>query len=324
MGHFWYIMTLYLEDESSLDGSLPTSSSHSYIHHSVSEMTLPKRRDYRPQSCSTPSWSAVQTPPSTSPSVCTPSSPSSPNDSSRDSAYFSPAGVESFASPEVPAEHHQGWTEAILTALSQCVGGSLSLDGPTTSTAPQTEQEITRFLKSVWENDIPQTEAAMQSLPNRGYTEKIRALREAYNTKLIELASSEQQYLTQVLTARQSNGGQLELGLLRAQIAHRFHLLKQSLDKMAMQAVITIRGSCLESSKKRKNLPQRCTRILNTWFEDHTSHPYPTVKQKQELAAACGLTATQVSTWFSNRRCRINKGTSKAKNGKSTSSKPKH
>jgi hypothetical protein len=152
--------------------------------------------------------------------------------------------------------------------------------------------------------------------------EKIASLKEAYNVKLIELDSSEQHYLAHVLAAvQQGHGGQLEARVLRSGVSQRFHSLRCTLDKMAMHAVLAIRGSCLQSAKKRKNLPQRCTRILNSWYEDHVSHPYPTMKQKDELAAACGIAITQVSTWFSNRRCRSNRTSGKGKKGKPTPSK---
>ncbi|KAF6736823.1 Homeobox protein six1a [Oryzias melastigma] len=41
--------------------------------------------------------------------------------------------------------------------------------------------------------------------------------------------------------------------------------------------------------------------ILKEWYR-HT--PYPSTREKRELAAATGLTATQVSNWFKNRRQR--------------------
>ncbi|CAJ1065395.1 SIX homeobox 9 [Xyrichtys novacula] len=41
--------------------------------------------------------------------------------------------------------------------------------------------------------------------------------------------------------------------------------------------------------------------ILREWYN---SKPFPSTREKQELAAATGLTTTQVSNWFKNRRQR--------------------
>ncbi|KAL4746368.1 hypothetical protein BDW72DRAFT_207423 [Aspergillus terricola var. indicus] len=48
--------------------------------------------------------------------------------------------------------------------------------------------------------------------------------------------------------------------------------------------------------------------ILKKWFDQHCDKPYPTKKEKMELASQSGLTLTQISTWFANtRRRRKNK-----------------
>lgn len=41
--------------------------------------------------------------------------------------------------------------------------------------------------------------------------------------------------------------------------------------------------------------------ILREWYH---RKPYPSTREKRELAAATGLTAIQVSNWFKNRRQR--------------------
>lgn len=67
--------------------------------------------------------------------------------------------------------------------------------------------------------------------------------------------------------------------------------------------------------------------ILNTWFDEHSDKPYPTKKEKEELARRCKMTTKQISTWFNNKRYRSNctltkKGTDKGKGkGKGKGSK---
>lgn len=41
--------------------------------------------------------------------------------------------------------------------------------------------------------------------------------------------------------------------------------------------------------------------VLRKWYE---ANPYPSPREKQELAESTGLTTTQVSNWFKNRRQR--------------------
>ena len=57
---------------------------------------------------------------------------------------------------------------------------------------------------------------------------------------------------------------------------------------------------------RHRSLPPAVTRILIDWFEGMGDLPYPTPEQKQEIALATGLSADQVSHWFSNRRTRRN------------------
>jgi crotonobetainyl-CoA:carnitine CoA-transferase CaiB-like acyl-CoA transferase len=46
---------------------------------------------------------------------------------------------------------------------------------------------------------------------------------------------------------------------------------------------------------------ERSRNILREWY---THNPYPSPREKRELAEATGLTTTQVSNWFKNRRQR--------------------
>lgn len=83
-----------------------------------------------------------------------------------------------------------------------------------------------------------------------------------------------------------------------------------------------------KSPKKRS--PQKSSRtvldsrtldILNKWFDEHSDKPYPTKKEKEELAKCCKISVKQVSTWFNNKRYRSNctltkKGKRKGKGSK--------
>lgn len=88
----------------------------------------------------------------------------------------------------------------------------------------------------------------------------------------------------------------------------------------------TTRG---RKSPKKKS-PQKSTRtvldsraldILNEWFDEHSDKPYPTKKEKEELAKCCKISVKQVSTWFNNKRYRSNCTLSKKGKGKGKNSK---
>ena len=51
-------------------------------------------------------------------------------------------------------------------------------------------------------------------------------------------------------------------------------------------------------------LPEIAIITLNTWFESHISHPYPTATEKHRLADESGISLKQVNSWFCNRRNR--------------------
>jgi hypothetical protein len=47
------------------------------------------------------------------------------------------------------------------------------------------------------------------------------------------------------------------------------------------------------------------TEFLKRWLVDHKKHPYPSEKEKIDLARQTGLTVNQISNWFINARRRI-------------------
>ena len=61
--------------------------------------------------------------------------------------------------------------------------------------------------------------------------------------------------------------------------------------------------------------------ILNKWFDEHSDKPYPTKKEKEELAKRCKMNVKQVSTWFNNKRYRSNCTLTKKGKGRGKGSK---
>ena len=46
--------------------------------------------------------------------------------------------------------------------------------------------------------------------------------------------------------------------------------------------------------------------ILTQWFDTHMDNPYPTEDEKHQLATVCGISVSQVKSWFANKRNRTN------------------
>ncbi|XP_050306955.1 homeobox protein six1 [Anthonomus grandis grandis] len=61
--------------------------------------------------------------------------------------------------------------------------------------------------------------------------------------------------------------------------------------------------------------------VLRDWY---SHNPYPSPREKRELAEATGLTTTQVSNWFKNRRQRDRAAEHKDSNQSITDGKPHH
>jgi len=57
--------------------------------------------------------------------------------------------------------------------------------------------------------------------------------------------------------------------------------------------------------RRRGNLPKEATSVFKKWFDDHSSHPYPTDEEKQELARITGTGQQQITNWFINHRKRV-------------------
>ncbi|XP_055480345.1 pre-B-cell leukemia transcription factor 1-like [Psammomys obesus] len=69
---------------------------------------------------------------------------------------------------------------------------------------------------------------------------------------------------------------------------------------------------CIEArGRKRRNFNKQATEILNEYFYSHLSNPYPSEEAKEELAKKCGITVSQVSNWFGNKRIRYKKNIGK-------------
>lgn len=97
------------------------------------------------------------------------------------------------------------------------------------------------------------------------------------------------------------------------QIIHKkFSSIQMQLKQSTCEAVMILRSRFLDARRKRRNFSKQASEILNEYFYSHLSNPYPSEEAKEELARKCGITVSQVSNWFGNKRIRYKKNIGKA------------
>lgn len=285
-------------------------------------MTLPKRRGYtlRPRSQDKQRILTESSGGEFSQSQQKSVSPNSGNISA-DSAYFSPE-----TSPTARTRNST-WLDSLRSALlrqrphrkpnvtvPQGLCGSF--------TAPQTEEELDKFLSEVWTTDAAENEKQASSQ----YVRKVTELKAFVDRKLAEIAQREathvsglmyQDETTPLITADAlCSDAALKSALLEVQIGYRFDELRFKMKQEVAQTILSLRAHYIDTGRRRRNLRPKTRKILTEWFERHLDHPYPTEQEKRHLALQCEITTEQVSTWFSNKRCR-SKSLKKARGQKS-------
>jgi len=84
----------------------------------------------------------------------------------------------------------------------------------------------------------------------------------------------------------------------------------RQISQVKKQLQSTYQPEALEQAKqrkKRKGYSKEVSEILNSWYNDHITSPYPNEEEKRDLCNACGLTLLQLNNWFSNKRIREKK-----------------
>lgn len=98
--------------------------------------------------------------------------------------------------------------------------------------------------------------------------------------------------------------GEHEAQVKLQKVKHKFDYAKNQLRVCVCSAISALQKQYNQVRKKHKSLPKKATQSLSQWFFEHIQNPYPTEQEKAMLAAAGGLTLTQVNNWFGNKRIR--------------------
>uniref|UniRef100_A0A8C0UL62 Homeobox domain-containing protein n=1 Tax=Cyanistes caeruleus TaxID=156563 RepID=A0A8C0UL62_CYACU len=91
----------------------------------------------------------------------------------------------------------------------------------------------------------------------------------------------------------------------------KFGSIQVQLKQSTCEAVMILRSRFLDARRKRRNFSKQATEVLNEYFYSHLSNPYPSEEAKEELAKKGGITVSQVSNWFGNKRIRYKKNMGK-------------
>ncbi|XP_062278716.1 pre-B-cell leukemia transcription factor 2 isoform X2 [Scomber scombrus] len=150
------------------------------------------------------------------------------------------------------------------------------------------------------------------SLEHSDYKSKLSQIRSIYHTELEKYEQACTEFTTHVmnLLREQSRTRPVtprEIERMVTIIHRKFSSIQTQLKQSTCEAVMILRSRFLDARRKRRNFSKQATEVLNEYFYSHLSNPYPSEEAKEELAKNCGITVSQVSNWFGNKRIRYKK-----------------
>ncbi|XP_078459644.1 pre-B-cell leukemia transcription factor 1-like isoform X1 [Lampetra planeri] len=157
---------------------------------------------------------------------------------------------------------------------------------------------------------------ADNSAEHSDYRAKLAQIRQIYHTELEKYEQACNEFTTHVmnLLREQSRTRPIspkEIERMVGIIHRKFSSIQMQLKQSTCEAVMILRSRFLDARRKRRNFSKQATEILNEYFYSHLSNPYPSEEAKEELAKKCGITVSQVSNWFGNKRIRYKKNIGK-------------
>jgi hypothetical protein len=155
------------------------------------------------------------------------------------------------------------------------------------------------------------------AIEHSDYRAKLAQIRQIYHTELEKYEQACNEFTTHVvnLLREQSRTRPIapkEIERMVSIIRKKFTAIEMQLKQSTCEAVMILRSRFLDARRKRRNFSKQASEILNEYFYGHLSNPYPSEEAKEELARKCGITVSQVSNWFGNKRIRYKKNIGKA------------
>ncbi|XP_061383070.1 homeobox protein extradenticle isoform X2 [Danaus plexippus] len=158
---------------------------------------------------------------------------------------------------------------------------------------------------------------ADNAIEHSDYRAKLAQIRQIYHQELDKYENACNEFTTHVmnLLREQSRTRPItpkEIERMVQIIHKKFSSIQMQLKQSTCEAVMILRSRFLDSRRKRRNFSKRALELLNDYFYSHLANPYPSEEVKAELARLCGITVSQVSNWFGNKRIRYKKNIGKA------------
>ncbi|XP_022321556.1 pre-B-cell leukemia transcription factor 1-like isoform X15 [Crassostrea virginica] len=166
-----------------------------------------------------------------------------------------------------------------------------------------------------YEQDLDLSDGS--EIKNSDYEAKLAQIRQVYQTEYGKYEQACNEFTTHVvnLLREQSRTRPIapkEIERMVTIIRKKFAAIEMQLKQSTCEAVMILRSRFLDARRKRRNFSKQATELLNEYFYSHLSNPYPSEEAKEELARKCGITVSQVSNWFGNKRIRYKKNITKA------------
>ncbi|CAK9303509.1 unnamed protein product [Gordionus sp. m RMFG-2023] len=155
------------------------------------------------------------------------------------------------------------------------------------------------------------------AIEHSDYKAKLAQIRQIYHSELEKYDQACAEFTTHVMNLLREQSRtrpitQKEIERMVCIIRKKFSSIQVQLKQSTCEAVMILRSRFLDARRKRRNFSKQATEVLNDYFYSHLSNPYPSEEAKEELAKKCGITISQISNWFGNKRIRYKKNITKA------------
>ena len=155
------------------------------------------------------------------------------------------------------------------------------------------------------------------TLEHSDYRQKLSQIRNVYHLELEKYERACDEFTTHVVhllkdQAKTRPISSKEIDKMVLIIRKKFSSIQMQLKQSTCEAVMILRSKFLDARRKRRNFSKQAKEILDSYFYSHLSNPYPSEEAKEELARKCGISVSQVSNWFGNKRIRYKKNIAKA------------
>ncbi|KAG3279854.1 PBX homeobox 4 [Ictidomys tridecemlineatus] len=154
------------------------------------------------------------------------------------------------------------------------------------------------------------------NIEHSDYRAKLSQIRQIYHSELEKYEQACREFTTHVTNllreqSRMRPVSPKEIEHMVGVIHGKFSAIQMQLKQSTCEALMTLRSRFLDARRKRRNFSKQATEVLNEYFYSHLSNPYPSEEAKEDLARKGGITVSQVSNWFGNKRIRYKKNMGK-------------